>query len=202
MQSKSLLTSVLALCVTLPLIGADPPPGNQPKRPMFLPKPLDDEWSKWLVGQWETTGQTDTGSGKGTVRIELALNGQFRLHTEEGTVTEMTPDQERYLKRNMHASDEEIARFKAAPYRALEIYTTDQVTGDTIGYLFDSLRCIATGRGTRKGNTETVHWQWATGHKSTRITQRAGPDKLTVTQQTPMPDGSIMQEKGHATRKK
>ena len=24
--------------------------------PSFQPKPLDDEWSKWLVGKWQATG--------------------------------------------------------------------------------------------------------------------------------------------------
>jgi hypothetical protein len=24
--------------------------------PSFQPKPLDDEWSKWLIGKWEDTG--------------------------------------------------------------------------------------------------------------------------------------------------
>jgi hypothetical protein len=102
----------------------------------------------------------------------------------------------------MHASDEEIERFKRSPYKALEIYTIDQATGEVVGHLFDSLRCMAKGKGKRQGNKETMEWQWSTGHKSTRITEKVSDDKLVIIQRTRMPDGSVMEEKGEMTRRK
>jgi len=102
----------------------------------------------------------------------------------------------------MHASDAEIERFKGAGYQGMEIYTIDQKTGEVIGYLFDSLRCMATGRGKREGNKETMDWVWATGHKSTRITEKVSEDRIVVIQRTHMPDGSVMEEKGQKTRRK
>ncbi len=102
----------------------------------------------------------------------------------------------------MHATDDEIARFKRDGYQALEIYTVDQTTGETVGYLFDSLRCIATGRGRREGNRQTMDWVWATGHKSTRITEKLGEDRMAVVERTAMPDGSVMEEKGESIRRK
>ena len=168
----------------------------------FNPPPLSDDWSKWLLGEWEGAGQSDTGRGRGMVRVEMGLNGQFRIHREEAVITEMTPEQKQYLRKNMNASEEEIERFVRLPYQAIEIYTIDQRTGEVVGYLFDSLRCMAQGRGKIEGNRETVAWQWSNGHKSTRITQKAGPDRVVVIQKTPMRDGSVMEEKGEMTRKK
>lgn len=202
MRRQSLILLAMALGVALSVTSQAQEAGKAVKRPMFLPPPLADDWSKWIVGEWEGSGESETGKGKGTVRIESALNGQFLIHRGEAEITEITPEQAAYLKKNMHASDEEIARFKRSPYKAVEIYTIDQVTGEVVGHLFDSLRCMAKGKGKRQGNRETMEWQWATGHKSTRITEKVSNDKLVIIQRTPMPDGSVMEEKGEMTRKK
>jgi hypothetical protein len=163
---------------------------------------LADDWNKWFVGEWEGAGESETGRGKATARVELGLNGQFRVHHGEAAITEISPQQRQYLKKNMHASDEEIDRFQREPYRSLEVYTIDQTTGEVVGYLFDSLRCMAQGRGRREGNRETIEWKWASGHRSTSVMERVGDDRITMIQKTPMPDGSVMEEKGEMTRKK
>jgi len=45
----------------------------------------------------------------------------------------------------MHATDAEIERFRRSGYQQLEVYTIDQKTGEVIGFLFDSLRCVLRG---------------------------------------------------------
>ncbi len=170
--------------------------------PMFYPRPLDDDWSRWIVGEWEGSGESETGEGKGIERIELALGGQFLICRGEARITEITPEQADYLRRNMHASDEEIERFQRTGYQSLQLFTVDQATGEVVGYLFDSLRCIAMGRGRREGNREVMEWEWATGHRSTRITERVSEDRMAVIQRTPMPDGTVMEEKGESIRRK
>ncbi|MGA2062853.1 MAG: hypothetical protein ABSG67_20460 [Thermoguttaceae bacterium] len=164
---------------------------------MFLPKPLDDDWTRWIVGEWEGSGDSTAGKGKGTSKIELGLNGQFLICSGQAELTEINAE---YLKKNMQASDEEIERFKSSPYKALEIYTADKKNGDIVGYLFDSLRCMAQGRGKREGNKETIEWQWINGQKSTRITEKISDDKMAVIEKTPMPDGSTMEDKGEMIR--
>jgi len=170
------------------------------KRPLFFPPPLRDGWSQWIVGDWKGTGESNTGQGTGVERVEFALNGQFLVCRGEAAITEIAPEHAEYLRRNMHASDEEIERFKREGYQSLQLFTVDQITGEVVGYLFDSLRCIATGRGKREGNREVMEWQWTNGHKSTRITERLSEDRMRVVQRTPMPDGSVMEEKGEALR--
>jgi hypothetical protein len=201
MRRMRIRLAMMGVVISAALCVGQRPGTNPARRGVFLPQPLSDSWNRWLVGEWEGSGQSDTGSGVGLTRIELGLNGQFRIHHEEGIIKEMTPRQQAYLKRNMNATDEQIQRFRAEPYRAIELYTIDPQSGDVIGYLFDSLRCVATGRGTQTGDRETMQWEWTNGHRSTRVLQRSGEDQLEVIQRTTMPDGSVMEEKGIATRR-
>jgi hypothetical protein len=58
----------------------------------FQPKPLDDEWSKWLVGKWQATGGQPNKEGSAGVTIELGLNGQFLIMkswAETGEITDV-----------------------------------------------------------------------------------------------------------------
>jgi hypothetical protein len=171
---------------------------------VFLPKPIDDDWSKWLVGEWEGSGESDAGKGKGSVQIELGLNGQFLIMKGEAEITKITGEQKQYLKQTLHASDEEIKRFQSSTFKSLEIHTIDPKTGETIGYMFDSLRCIAKGRGKREGNKEIIKWEWSGNGQGTsiRIKEKVSDDKLISTEKYTLPDGSTMEDKWEMTRKK
>jgi hypothetical protein len=185
-----------------PKIAGTQQPTTQRKKAAFNPLPLDNVWTRWLVGQWIGTGESDAGSGRGTARVELALNGQFLISKGEAAVTNISAQQLQYLKAQLHATEEEIERFQSMPFRGLEVYTVDQETGDVLGYMFDSLRCIATGRGAWDGKIQTMHWQWASGHTSTRITKALGDDRLSVVERIAMPDGSTMEESAEMVRSK
>lgn len=196
------LTALLLAIIPFSSIAesAGPSPGPD-SHDSFNPKPLADAWSGWLVGEWEDAGASETGAGRGVTHYELGLGGQFIVSHGEATITDVSAEQVDYLKRNMHASDEEIARFRAQPYRALECVTVDEKTGEVLGFSFDSLRCIGTGRGRREGNREIMEWRWTNGRTSTRITERLGEDRMRIIQRTPMPDGSVLEEKGESRRR-
>ena len=164
---------------------------------LFSPPPLAGDWTDWIVGEWQGRGEGSAGKGRGKTRFELALGGQFLISRGEAEITGLDPD---YLKKHMHATDEEIERFRRSGYQVLEIYTLDPKTGEVIAYLFDSLRCVASGRGCRDGVREIMHWEWRTGQKSTRITERVSVDEMTIVERTPNPDGSVMEDKGVMTR--
>jgi len=198
-QSLLLLTVAAGIGLALPVMSQDIDASKGAQRTMFLPPPLTDDWTKWIVGEWEGAGESDSGKGRARASFESALGGQFLIHRGEAKITELNPE---YLKKHMHASDEEIERFKRSGYQSLEIYTIDQETGEVIGFLFDNLRCMAKGRGKREGFKETMEWQWSSGHKSTRITERVSDDKLVFIERTRNADGSIMEDKGEMTRSK
>jgi hypothetical protein len=199
-----LLISLLTLgcgCALRPR-GVSPPPevaAEPAQRTRFLPPPLTDDWSNWIVGEWEGAGESDSGKGSAKASFELALGGQFLICRGEAKITELDPD---YLKKHLRASDEEIERFRRSGYQSFEIYTIDQESGAVVGFLFDNLRCIAKGRGKRDGYKEVMEWEWHSGQRSTRITERISEDKLVAIERTPNPDGSVMEDKGQMVRGK
>ncbi len=190
--------------------------------PSFQPKPLDDEWSRWLVGEWKVvSGESDflgdepgkaekidvNEAGTGGFIIEFGLNGQF-LVWESWAEGEMTDEQKKQLKEALkgttNASDEDLERFVSMPYKSLLIQTIDPKTGERIGYLFDSQRCIATGIGRLEGNKEIMEWQWSLtgqGVRSVGVIEKINDNKFTVQFIYTLPDGRKMEEKIEMTRK-
>ena len=190
----------------------------------FQPKPLDDEWSKWLVGEWKVvSGESfvtdESGKvvkididdvdeqGAGGFKIEFGLNGQFLIM--RGSSGEMTDEQKKQIKdvskEMTNASDEDIERFLSMPYKSLQIQTIDPKTGEVIEYLFDSQRCIAQGRGRRQGNKEIMEWKWsatAQGATSVNIIEKIHDNKFTYNHKYILPNGKKMEDKAEFTRKK
>jgi hypothetical protein len=205
---KKIRLSIILLVVMISITSCainDGRKNTKENRPSaFQPKPLDDDWSKLLVGEWEGTGESDAGEGKGWEQIELGLNGQFLIIKGEAEITQISPEQKQYLKETLHASDEEIEKFQSSTFKSIEIHTIDPKTGEIIGYLFDSLRCIAKGRGKQEGNKEIMEWEWFGNGQGTsiRITEKVSDDKLIITEKYTLPDGSIMEDKGQMIRKK
>ncbi|MHC4575381.1 MAG: hypothetical protein ACYS76_14835 [Planctomycetota bacterium] len=206
MKRLSVIVLVVMVSLTSCAVNQETEIAEESRPSSFLPKPLDDDWSKWLVGEWEGSGESDTGAGEGWARIELGLNGQFLIMKGEGEIAEITPEQKRYLKKHMDASDEEIEKFQSSTFKGLEIRTIDPKTGEIIGYGFDSLRCVARGRGKRQGNKEIMEWEWSCqgqgGASSIRITEKVSDNKLIIIEKYTLPDGSIMEDKGEMTRVK
>ncbi len=185
----------------------------------FQPEPLDDEWSKWLIGKWQATAaQSDflggelegvgepNEEGAGGFTIELALNGQF-LIWKSWAEGEMTDEQKKQIKDafTKSVSDEELERFVSMPYKELLIQTIDPKTGERIGYFFDSQRCIATGIGRLEGNKEIMEWEWSgigRGVTSVGIIEKINDNKFTVLFIYTLPDGKKMEEKMEMIRRK
>ncbi|MHC4511663.1 MAG: hypothetical protein ACYTAO_22375 [Planctomycetota bacterium] len=73
------------------------------------------------------------------------------------------------------------------------------------GYLFDSMRGVAEGKGKLQGNKEIVEWQWfaqGQGASSIRIMEKVSDDRFIAPEKYILPDGSTMEGKGEMTRKK
>ena len=185
----------------------------------FQPEPLDDDWFKWLVGEWKVAsgessvadesgkvGKIDLDElGAGGFKIELGLNGQFLIMESWAETGEMTPDQIKYFKDTLNASDEDIERLKSNPFKSLLIHTIDPKTGERLGYLFDSMRCVAAGKGRLEGNREIIEWVWsatAQGATSVSITEKINDNRFTYNHKYILPHGNKMEDKVEFTRKK
>jgi hypothetical protein len=177
---------------------------KESKPSAFQPEPLGDDWSKSLIGQWEGSGESSSGKGKGLTKIELALNGQFLIITGRATITEITPEQRKYNKETLHVSDEGITKFIGSTFKSMELRTVDPATGEIIGYIFDSMRCIARGTGRIEGNKEIMDWQWSLLGQgaSRRIMEKISDDRIIITQKYDFPDGGTMEDYWEMVRKK
>jgi hypothetical protein len=168
----------------------------------FQPKPLDDEWSKWLVGEWKGIVELDGIKSEASREIELGLNGQFLITKHEHRVT----NEEIQELKKMHISDEDVKKYQSLPFKYLEIWTIDPKNGEVIGYLFDSMRRVAEGKGKLQGNKEIVEWQWfAQGQRafsSIRNIKKVSDDRFLATTKYIEPDGSTMEGKVKMTRKR
>jgi hypothetical protein len=74
-----------------------------------------------------------------------------------------------------------------------------------IGYYFDSLHCIAEGRGKLEANKEIMEWEWSgtgQGAASVGIIEKISDNKFTLTHKITLPDGRKMEDKAEFTRKK
>jgi hypothetical protein len=202
MKHVSTVLLILMISFTSFAINEEKEAAKQSRSTSFQPKPLDDEWSKWLIGKWEVTW--DHGAAGFT--IESVLNGQFLIWKRSWAETDqMTDEEKKQLKEAFKASDEDLERFLSMPYKLLEIYTIDPKTGERIGYGFDSMRCIAEGRGRLEANKEIMEWEWSgtlQGATSIGIIEKISDNKLTCTHKITLPNGNKREEKTEMIRKK
>ena len=205
MKKLSITLLVLVVSMTSCAINKENEMAKESGSSTFQPEPLDDEWNNWLIGEWEGLFESDVGTGKIRTKIELGLNGQFLIMKTEAKTTEITDEQRQYLRDTLRASDEDIKRYRRSTSKELQIHTIDPKTGERIGYLFDSFRCVAEGRGRRQGNKEIIEWKWsviAQGATSVRIIEKINNNKFTLNHKYTLPDGNKMEDKVEMTRKK
>jgi len=173
------------------------------------PRPLADEWSRWLVGQWDCSAESDLPGykawirGKGQMIAELALGGQFLLTRMEGKTTRISDEYMQHLRQNLHVSEEDIQALQNLAFAALELRSIDPQSGRIVAYLFDSWRCAAQGTGKREGNKEIMEWKWtlAGAGTSVRTTEKVSDDKIRVTEKYTLSDGSTMEDRAIMMRR-
>ena len=174
------------------------------------PQGLDDEWSRWLIGEWESAAESDLPGfkrwvqGKGRVKAELGVGGQFLIVTRQGEVVHVSDEYLQHLRRNTQSAEDEIEKLRKMKFAEVDYRTIDPRTGGIVAYLFDSWRCVATGAGKREGNKEIIEWKWSAGGQGTsiRTTERISDDKLVVTEKYTLADGGTMEDRVQMVRKK
>lgn len=173
------------------------------------PRPLDDAWSRWLIGQWDCSTESDIPGfknwvrGTGQMTVELGLGGQFLLTRMEGKATRFSDEYLEYLRQTLHTPQEDIQRLQNMTPGNLELRSIDPQTGRIAASLFDSWRCTAQGIGIRKGDTEIIEWKWslAGAGTSVRVTRKLTNDKMVVVEKYILPDGSTMEDRSLMVRR-
>jgi hypothetical protein len=171
--------------------------------------PLDDEWSRWLVGRWDISAESDIPGfklwvkGRGQMNAEMALGGQFLMIRMEGKMAQVSDEYLRHLRENLHVPEEEIKALQNLTFSNLELRSIQPQNGEIVAYLFDSWRCVAQGTGERAGNREVMEWKWslAGAGSSVRITEKVSDNKIVLIEKYTLVDGSTMEDRAVMVRK-
>jgi hypothetical protein len=115
------------------------------------PPPLNDEFLKWMVGEWRGISESSRGASHEWMKCELTLDGQFLLM-------------------NFKSEFE-----GGGGISGLGALTLNQ-TGDFLGLWIDSWRNISQGKGKREGNVLTMEWSIPGMGKQTRTIEKMGED--------------------------
>jgi ABC-type Fe3+-hydroxamate transport system substrate-binding protein len=78
MKRLSILLLVVMVSLSSCAINEEKETAKESGSASFQPKPLDDEWSKWLVGEWKVvSGESSVADESGKVaKIESATTGR------------------------------------------------------------------------------------------------------------------------------
>ncbi|NIR47654.1 DUF1579 domain-containing protein [candidate division KSB1 bacterium] len=176
---KKLFTLVIALsvCFAIPLMAQEQEMAKSEMEEHAAPPPLDDEWSNWMVGEWEGTSEGPMGKSKDWMKCQKGLDGQFLIIHWKGKMD------------------------NGMTYEGRGASTIHPMSGKVMGYWIDSMRGMYEGEGKREGNKLTMEWTGSTG-TAVRITEKISDDKFVVTEKMTMPDGSTMEGTSEMTRKK
>jgi len=175
MRKPILLLLLLAVGAALPLLAQEKT--DAPAAPA-MPKALDDDFCKWMVGEWEGTSTTPMGPSQDWQKFEMSLDNQFIITHFTGSMNGQVF------------------------YRGMGPMSIDPKTGDYFGYWFDNMRGVYKGTGKREGNKLSMTWSGPEGEVRKDTTEMVSADKMVITYIAKMPDGSVENGRGEYTRTK
>jgi hypothetical protein len=170
-----IFSAILVLGAPLPLL-AQAPPG-----------PLQDDFYDWMTGKWEGATESPWGKANDEMEVDWDLEHQFLDVHYKSKIAETDPAKLEAMAKNAGMTKEQLQ----APYKIKVMMTANPETKEYLGYLFDSYRAVATGKGTRDGNKMTMIWEGPMGNE-TRTIEKVSEDKLVMTFEGKDPQGNVM----------
>ena len=173
---KKLSLLFVLFCLAMPVLAQDQEmkKSESEMASMMPPPALDDEFMKWMVGEWQGTTESPMGKSTDWQKCSMGLDGQFLMIDFKSE------------------SD-------GGNYAGMGALTLTP-TGEVAGYWIDNWRTMSKGAGKREGNVVTMEWESKMG-KMTRVMEKVNEDKFTVAVKWPGPDGNMMEAKAEMTRK-
>jgi hypothetical protein len=168
---------------------------------MVPPQPLSDDFSDWMIGEWEGTTTSIMGTSKDWQKVEWGLDKQFLMTNYTSKTLGMTEEQKKKAAEMWGMSLEDIEKMTQMTYKGMGPMTMNPATGEYVGYWFDNWRGVYTGKGRREGNKVAITWEGPMGTE-VRTTEKVSDDKMVVTFKSTDPKGNVMEGKTELTRKK
>ena len=166
------------------------------------PKPLDDAMSKWMVGEWSGTMESNMGTANEWQKNEMSLDKQFVTINLTSQVTKVDPGFLKSMAAQMKMSEQDVDKMmKSSTYKGMGFLTLDPKTGGYIGYWFDSWRGMYKGTGKLVGSKITMNWDGTMG-TSVRTMEKDEKGQLVQTFKEKDMSGMMNEGKSVCTRKK
>lgn len=198
---KKICLCFVLMLLALPLSAQEKEKPKEAAAPTAPPKPLDDEFCAWMVGEWEGWSTSATGKTKDWQKVEWALDKQFLSTQVTSQMVEMTDEQKKKAMETYGMKKEDVEMMMKTTYKGMGPLTLNPATGEFVGYWFDNWRGTYKGSGKRMGNKVTITWQGPMGVEE-RTTEKVSDDKMVVTFKSTDPKGNVTEGKSEFTRKK
>lgn len=201
MKRVLLLLIILLAITSIAAIAQEKEAPKEDMSSMAPPKPLEDEISKWMIGEWAGTSESNMGTSKDWQKNEWSLDKQYVTMHLTSKMTKVNEDHAKKMAGMMKMSEKEFMdMMKNSEYKGMGLMTLDPQTGEYVGYWFDSWRGFYKGRGKLDGKIVTINWEGTMG-TSVRTIEIEGPDKMVQSFKENMM-GDEMVGKSTYTRKK
>ena len=155
---------------TLPLFAQEEE-GNMHMTPS---PPLEDEFMKWMIGEWEGQSKSEMGESNDHITYEMDFGGQFIV---------------------MHYNSE---RENGTVMTGMGVITHTQ-DGKYTGYWVDSWRTLSVGKGYREGNLSTMEWSTPMGIY-VRKTEKVDENTMRITGLMTNADGTEIRSESNYKR--
>ncbi len=186
MLHRAGITFLFLLFLAVSAFGQEAEKGDAPTGP---PKPLNDEWHRWLIGEWEGSSETNMGKTRDWMKVEWGPSKQFLVVHYKGKTTEINPKAIAEASEKMDMPKEEMEAMMKEDYYGLGVMTLNPRTGEPMGFWFDSYRDISKGSGTLEKGKSTMSWSSEAMGSMTRIMHKTGEDKMKVKMHGKDPSG-------------
>ncbi len=196
MQHRLSLLLVIIFLLALPL-AAQESEKSEEGMSMMPPKPLADDWHKWLVGEWEGESETTMGKTKDWMKVEWGPGKQFLVMHYKGKTIEVNEEMAAKAAEQMNMPMEQFKKMMMQDYYGLGVTTVNPQNGELMGYWFDSYRDISQGSGELKDSKSTMTWKSSAMGSMKRIVEKVSKDKMKVKMHGKDPAG--MEWEGTAT---
>ncbi len=167
-----------------------------------MPKALDDAMSKWMVGEWSGTGESNMGAAKEWETCTMSLDNQFVEMHMTSQFTKVNPEFVKNMSAMMKMTEQQTEQaMKSTTYKGMGVLTLDPKTNEYVGYWFDSMRGMYKGTGKLEGNKIVMIWE-GSGGSSTRTIEKDEKGRMvqSFTEKDPM--GNVVEGKSTYARKK
>lgn len=200
MKRMLVLLLVMGVSSATPLFAQGTDNSSQSAPPSVLPKPLDDEMLKWMIGEWEGWSESKFGKSQVWQQAELGLDGQFIVLQYTAKTVQQSPEQAKAAAVAFGMPLSDIEKLKNTVGKGLVYLTTDPKTGEVGLDQYTNIREVYKATGKREGDKIVFTYEGTLGSGKFTI-EKAANDKMVLVDVSKVPSGEVVESRSEMIRK-